>query len=213
MNRLAVWVLLVALAVAGPLYAPDASAERTGPYKILIMVSAPAGINYNLIRDALELQGWDITVTGLTETVAQCSYAPGGPIPVDVLIPAVSDVTEYDVLLLSTSRWWAPDPYRAIMDSPEAMALITTAAGSNMVVGALCAGVRVLAAANVINGVQVTGKSAFEDEYTAAGAIFLGEAVPPVLDGNILTSVRNQLTRTRLPQLMATAVDSLRALP
>ena len=213
MKRLAVWVLLIVLAAAGPFYAPDASAERTGPYRILILVSAPAGINYNLIRDALELEGWEVTVTGLTETVNQCAYAPGGPIPVDVLIPDVADVTAYDVLFISTSRSWAPDPYRDILDSPDAMALVTTAAQNNMLVAALCAGVRVLAAADVIHGVQVTGKTEFEDEYIAAGAVFLGEGVPPVLDGNILTSVRNQLNRTRLPQLMAAAVDSLRALP
>ncbi len=213
MRRLAMWVLCIALAAAGPLSAGGACAERTGTYKILIMLSAPAGINYNLIRDQLELKGWDITVTGLTETVPQCAYAPGGAIPVDVLIPDVSDVTEYDVLLISTSRGWAPDPYRGIMDSPAAMALVTQAAGSNMLLAALCAGVRVLAAADVIDGVQVTGRSNFEQEYVDAGAIYLGDDVPPVLDGNVLTSVRNQLTSPLLPEIMAAAADSLRALP
>ena len=67
--------------------------------------------------------------------------------------------------------------------------------GEGLLVGALCGGTRVLAAADVINGVTVTGHPLYSQEYVDAGANYVEGPVPPVVDGNILTSRRNQRSR------------------
>jgi putative intracellular protease/amidase len=131
---------------------------------------------------------------------------------VDVLIGDITDLSEYDVLAIMPGNSGAPGgSHGQLLASPEAVGLVSQAAQEGLLVMAFCGGVRVLAAADVINGIHVTGKSAYLQEYLDAGAIWAGEPSPPIRDRNILTSVRNQLHSSRVIEISRAAVDSLRA--
>jgi putative intracellular protease/amidase len=79
-----------------------------------------------------------------------------------------------------------------LLASPEAIALVQQAVADSLLVVATCGGVRVLAAADVIAGKTVTGYDTYSAEYVAAGATWAGDDVPPILDGNILTSAHGR---------------------
>jgi putative intracellular protease/amidase len=201
---LSLLVILVVLDVAVP------SSGDPGEVKILIMVCNSYGANYNLIRDVMELNGWDITTVGVTPTVPACFY--GGPITVDTLVTEIADVSHYDVLLIATSRViQTGGSHSQLLASPEALDLVAQAASESLLVVAQCGGTRVLAAAGVINGVTVTGKDEYLQEYLDAGAIWAGEVGTPVLDGNIMTSLRNQINSRRICELIRTYMAEKRA--
>jgi putative intracellular protease/amidase len=79
-----------------------------------------------------------------------------------------------------------------------------------LLVAAFCGGTRVLAAAGVINGVRVVGHPLYEQEYVDAGGIYVPDAVPPLVDGNIMTSRRGQYYAYEIYETMDAAIDSLR---
>lgn len=162
--------------------------------KALIVLPYNYGANYFLIADELEKMGWDITITGLTTQIPPCPAfaAPFGcpTINVDMLISEIGDITEYDCLLISSSTRVNYDPCIDLINSSEALALIQTAVDENLTVAAYCTAVRVLAAADVIDGLNVTGNPNYQSEYEAAGATFVGLRIPPVTDGNIVTCAR-----------------------
>ena len=168
--------------------------ENDGTTKILVILPNNLGGNFNFAFDDLEFLGWDVTFTGLTEIINTCSWPkPLGHInfQVDTLIQDIDDVTNWDVLVLMNASSTG-NAYGDILNSQEAMNLFVQANDNNMVIWATCAGVRVLAAADIINGVNVTGKSNFSSEYIAAGANYLGPEIPPVIDDNIVTSTKGR---------------------
>jgi putative intracellular protease/amidase len=187
----------------------EISAESgSGQVKALLLVSAPYGGNYNLLRDVMDIFGWETSTVGVASTVNACFY--GGPMAVDSLVGQITDVRKYDCLIVMPAK--KADSHRQLLDSPEALALVREAALDTLLVAAFCGGTRVLAAADVIEGVRVTGAPEFMQEYIDSGAIWAGDAVPPVLDGNILTSRRGQYYCYDVVELMRTAIDSLRTL-
>lgn len=186
----------------------QADAESgSGQVKALLLISAPYGGNYNLLRDVMDIFGWETTTVGVTPTVNQCFY--GGPMTVDSLATQITDVWRYDCLIIMPAN--KTGGHQQLINSPEALALVQQAAADSLLVAAFCGGTRVLAAADVIDSVLVTGAPEFLQEYLDAGAIWAGDAVPPVLDGNILTSTRGQYYCYDVVELMRTAIDSLRA--
>jgi len=206
-------VAVLALTQTGsPGAAPAIAASNggTGAVRVLIMVGNSYGANYNLIRDVMELYGWDLTTVGVTPTVTPCFY--GGPITVDTLVTEVADISEFDVLLITTSRvLQAGGSHSQLLSSPEALDLVADAAAESLLVVAQCGGTRVLAAAGVINGVTVTGKGEYLQEYLDAGAVWAGEVDTPVLDGHFLTSLRNQINSRRLCEVIRTYMAEKRA--
>jgi hypothetical protein len=76
---------------------------------------------------------------------------------------------------------------------------------AGIVVSAWCRAVRILAAADVIDGKNITGNADYEAEFVAAGATF-NELVPPVIDENLVTGVRSRYYREEMCQAIATAV-------
>jgi putative intracellular protease/amidase len=174
----------------------------SGQVEALLILSDGYGGNTNHIRDAMELSGWNYTYTGVDSVVENCYY--GEPKEVDILVSDITDVTQYDVVAIMPGN-----SHVQILGSPEVLALVNQAANEGLLVIACCGGVRVLAAADVLNGIHVTGKSQFLQEYLDAGAIWVGEPAPPIRDKNILTSVRNQLNCRRIIEVARTGIDSL----
>jgi len=199
---------LFAVPSSVPLEAAGPSSAGSGQVKALLVVNNTYGANYNLLRDVMDLYGWQTTVVGVTPTVTQCFY--GGPITVDLLVTDLADVSPYDCLIIMPAK--STDSHRQLLASPEALALVGQAVEESLLVVAFCGGTRVLAAAQVIDGVRVTGNPDFLQEYLDAGAIWAGDTVPPVLDGNILTTRRGQYYSHQICEVMRTAVDSLRVL-
>jgi len=184
--------------VASPILAEATTQEE--PIKILFVMDFDFGLNYGPIRTIFERFGWDITTTALNETLTSCDYADNYELTVDILLTDISDVTEYDILTIIPG-----EAHASLLSNETALALIRDAVSQNLVVTAWCRAVRVLAAADVIDGKNVTGHVDYQAEYEAAGATFF-DSSPPITDGNIITSVRSNFYRDETCNAIADAV-------
>lgn len=168
------------------------SAPRSGPgeIRILLMMGDRVGGYHYFTRDVWEQYGWSLTSAGLQPELDPCTL--GVPFDVDTLITGITDLSGYDCLAIMQTVAWPGDSHADILASPEALALVQQAVSEGLLVVASCGAVRVLAAADVIDGLDVTGYATYSQEYIDAGANYLGDSVPPVLDGNILTSAHGR---------------------
>ncbi len=190
--------------------------DPRGPITVLLLLDQNFGANYNLlapgqssIRDHFARYGWKVTVTGLAEHLDSCAaygaqFGARG-VTVDTLLADIKDLGYYDCLTIMPGQ-----AHSAILASPAALATVRAAAERGLIVSAWCRAVRVLAAADLIRGRQVVGHADYAGEYAAAGATYLGNDHPPVLDGNILTSVRSRFYRTATCEAIGRAVEENR---
>lgn len=198
----------IVLAPAPSAGAGPATLSAAGEVKVLVLMSNRHGAYFSYIRDQMELYGWDFTFTGVTDSVSNCYW--GLPFAVDTLVSEITDVSGYDCLLIAQSQAYQGLSHDQLLASPEALDLVRQAVADSLLVVAICGGTRVLAAADLIQGRQVTGYAAYRQEYIDAGGIWLGDGVPPVLDGNILTSSKGHYLSHQICEAMRSAVDSLR---
>ncbi len=165
------------------------SAQNNNP-DILVVLPEYFGANYCLVRDIFEKAGCDLTITGLNSEMTPCPW--GAPLGlesavVDILLTDITDITRYDgIAIMSGSRAYS-DPCADLLGNQAALDLIHTANDNGIAIGAYCTAARVLAAADVINGVNVTGHQDYAHEYANAGGVYLGANIAPVVDGNIMT--------------------------
>lgn len=182
--------------------------RTTTDIRVLFVMDHDYGANYYFIRPILEGYGWEVTITGMAEILTPCDYqSPTLTLPVDILIPEIVDIAEYDCVSIMPG-----ESHSLLLASQEALDLIRSAVDAGLIVSAWCKAVRVLAAADVIDGKHVTGDAEYQAEYEAAGAIF-HELVPPIIDGNIVTSVRSQYYRTEMCVAIATALGVYEEFP
>lgn len=178
--------------------------------RILIVLPHKYGANFYLNLTNFQRFGWGTTITAVTDPVQACNWAAPLGVPdlsPDLLISEVTDIQDYDVLAIMTATLYQPEPYQDLLNSTEMMDLIRSAVNNNVVVYAACGGVRVLAAAGVLNNVSVTGHPQFQSEYEAAGANYLGTNIPPVIDGFIVTGVRGMYYNVQNCDAIAKALD------
>ena len=173
--------------------------------EVLLLMGQRYGAYYNFSRDIMELYGWNLTTTSITPTVDGC-YG-GGTLAVDTLVNAITDVGRYDCLAIMQTIAYDGASHQELLTSPEALDLVRQAVTDSVLVVAICGGTRVLAAADVINGVHVTGYPSYSQEYLDAGAIWVGGDVPPVLDGNILTAARGHYYCHQICETMRDAIN------
>lgn len=179
---------------------------------LLVIIPDKWGANTFFDMDDYLRAGWNVTYAGLTNPVVPCSgfrYLSGVvDFPVDILIDSGIDPLDYDAIVIGpATSGTGPDPYGTLIDSPETVTLLQGAAAAETFVWSTCAGLRVFAAADIINGRQVIGNNRFTDEYAAAGAIYLGSDHPPVKDGPVLTTVRGMYYHHHLNDFIARAVE------
>jgi len=159
---------------------------------ILLVMPNYYNTNYNLHEDNFEFMGWNITFAGVNETVRPCpNYAGpmGNPIlTVDTLVSEITDVSKFDCIAIMSGSLSYGTSANDLVESDDVLNLVKAAVDSGMPVAGFTSGVRVLAAAGVINGKKVTGDARYEAEYEAAGATFYPYSFP-VVDGNIITSL------------------------
>ena len=180
--------------------------------KILCVIPNNLGANFNFNIDNMESYGWDVTWAGLTETVNTCSWSsPQGHISVDsdTLLQDIDDVTNWDVIALMPAKWWSGNAYGDLLNSQETLDLLVQAKESELIIWATCAGVRVLAAADIIDDVNVTGRSEYASEYIAAGANYMGTFIPPVIDENFITSSKGMFFHYQNIEAIITALAGL----
>ena len=172
------------------------STQLFANYKVLVLLPNKYGANFFLNKSNFEKYGWEITIAGTTRTVSPCNtYALQlgcQPITVDTLVNEIESVESWDCVAVMSGSFWSnypnSNPCGDLLASSAALNIVSEAAESGLIVIGFCTGVRVLAAANVLNGLRVTGNPNYIGEYTNAGAIWMGQKRPPVIQGNIITS-------------------------
>ena len=179
---------------------------------ILLIMPHNYGANYNFNRENFEEMGWKVTTAGITKIVQPCVLfarpaAACKPLTVDYLISEITDVTKYDCIAIMPAAWRTGEAYGDLLASRKTLDMLAAAVDSGVVVWATCAGVRVLARANVISGVRVVSQDAYKTELEAAGAIYVGNDHPPVIDGNIVTCARGQYYHVQNCDAIATALE------
>ena len=205
--------MILALLVAIPATCKNVD---DGQVDVLVIIAYHWGANTFLQMDNFASMGWHVTTAGVTQDVTPCDWFKRktgvAPFHVDHLVSEITDITQYDVLaLMSATSFYGPESYLDILGSPEAMALIRDAVDNGLAVWATCAGVRVLAAADVLQGRQVTGALRYQAEYEAAGATYLGADHAPVIDGSIITTVRGNYYHPQITQAITTVLQNQNA--
>ena len=190
---------------------------RKDGVRVLFLMPRNIGANNFLIRDVFEEYGWHVTRTAVLDTIPPCGFwgrHPSSlPLLPEVALSEVGNVAEYDVLFIATSpgqAWQVPDSYKDILESPEALGLVKSAVNEGLAVFAMCAGVRVLAAADVIADKRVVGAPRFQDEFRSAGAVWVGNERNdngPLISDNIITGARGQTYNVAIGQAIATVVE------
>jgi putative intracellular protease/amidase len=170
------------------------------PVEILLILDHDYGGNVPPIITIFERYEWSITTTALNETVSSCDYLGDDTFTVDILLTEISDVTQFDAISILPGN-----SHDLLRTNQSSLDLINAAMSAGIVVSAWCSAVRVLAAADVIDGKNITGNADYEAEFVAAGATF-NELVPPVIDGKLVTGVRSRYYREEMCQAIATAV-------
>ncbi|MDQ7797353.1 MAG: DJ-1/PfpI family protein [Candidatus Edwardsbacteria bacterium] len=180
-----------------------------GDYRILALYSGNYGPNSYYTKDDMARYGWRVTTAALTKTVSRCPYASYIPATtVDTLISDISGMEDFDALAIMPASWRSGASYTDLLNDSTTLRLIRAADSSSKTIWAPCAAVRVLAKAGVISGHRVVGASAYQSEYLGAGATYLGDDHPPVVDGNIVTCVRNQFYHVKNCEALALALES-----
>jgi putative intracellular protease/amidase len=170
------------------------------------------GANFNVddesmnIAELFESFGWICKIVSVGDSVQPCEGAVQfynrRPVATDYLISEITDLSLYRALVIMPGK-----SYHNLLNSHAAMELIQSAADRGMVIAAWCRGVSVLAAADVIRGKKVTGHSDYIEEYRKAGAEYIPDNPPPVVDGNIITTVRSKYYRTQMCEAIRNAVE------
>jgi putative intracellular protease/amidase len=191
--------------------------DQTDNVKVLFVLPARFGLNTNLTRECFDKYGWEVTTAGMTRTVSPCntsSSVGGRAVTVDTLISEIADITSFDALVIGQMSWQM-DPntaYNDLRNSQMFCKLVRDADSAGLVISASCAGVRVLAAAGILEGRTVTGRNGpnnmYGNEYLAAKAIFVGEGARPVTDGNLVTTTRGQYYQIENFEALLAAVNA-----
>jgi len=182
---------------------------------VLFLIARNYGLNYFLDKDIFEQYGWNLIHAGALDSIPACPPVADQvgvkPIIPDVLVSDIGDVKDYDAVIIMPAAGSynpVPNPFGDLLKNPKAMTIIASAEKEGLVVSAACAGVRVLAAADVIRGKKVVGSPRFQKEYEEAGAVFLGKDHPPAIEAHIITGARGLYYGYANCQAVATSIEA-----
>lgn len=174
---------------------------KEGAPRVLFIMDKNYGGNCPYILSNFEEYGWNITTTALYQEIDGCSYLHDRPFTVDCLFWEIDPLEAYDCIVLLPGS-----SHTSLLDNATVHKFIRSALGANKVVAAWCNAVRILARADALQGRNITGADDYKEEYLAAGATF-NTQVPPVRDGNLITSVRSRFYRTEMCELIRNTVE------
>ncbi len=205
-------LLICSFITCGKVEVENRPAEADG-VEVLLVLSQNYGANTFLYQDLFEQYGWHVTVAGVADLITACPSIADKldvpPVTPDVSLLEVDDISRYDVVaVMPASASFSDEPHADLLNHAQVMSLVSKAVEDGLVVAAWCAGSRVLAAADVLRGKSVVGSPKFEHEYVEAGAAFLGNDNPPVVDGNLVTAVRGMYYSVQNSMAVATALEA-----
>ena len=175
--------------------------------RVLLIMDDDFGVSYKIavksilsIKQQFEDFGWDLTVAGVKDTLIPCSWSKdtfgAKKMKTDLKVSVIQDVSEYDAVVVLPGR-----SHENLIHNQHFLNLIAEANRQGIVIAGWCRGVRLLAAAGVIRDKNIIGHMDYADEYEKAGASYVHfykkgvreffDVIPPVADGNIITSFIN----------------------
>lgn len=182
--------------------------------RVLALAAKNYGLNYFLMRDAFDRFGWSVTQTGVSEKIPACPSAGRNGIPpifTDLPVARISNIDRYAAVVIPPGAGNftpVPEPFQDLISSPEALNLIRKAVAGGRPVFATCSGSLVLAAAGVLRERRVVGALKFRERIEEAGAVFLGQDHPPVMDRGIVTSARGRYYNVPIAMAVATSIEN-----
>ena len=171
------------------------------------------------IKQQFEEFGWNLIISGVKDTLAPCDWGNQtygtDKMIVTKKISEIKNLTKFAAIIILPGRG-----FPNLLNSAEMMSLLQRANQEGIIIAAWCRGVRLLAAADIINGKNVIGHFDYFDEYKAAGANYVeysfmwdnGKKIfqnvtPPIRDGNIITTVRSLYYRNEMCQLIKETIE------
>jgi len=203
MNKKAIFLLILLIIIPNFLTIDGSAtvAIKTTNVRILLVMDNEYGLNYGGIIQKLEQFKWHITLAGPTDIITSCDDSGNNPLEMDILFSEIDDVTDYNCISILPGGAHE----NILANEGNILDKIKTAADEGIIISAWCRAVRCLAAADVINGRNITGHEDYFSEYVAAGATFFQKS-PPIIDGNIVTSCRSLFYQTEICLAIAKAI-------
>ena len=175
--------------------------------------------NIPSIKQQFEDFEWNIAISGISDTIRPCPWGESTfniePLFVLIKINEINSITDFDAVVILPGR----DFSRLITDDTT-LNLLKEANNKGMVIAAWCRAVRLLAAADIIRGRNIIGHFDYFEDYKAAGATYVEysfkwedgnkifkNVMPPIRDGNIITTVRSLYNRNEMCQLIKETVE------
>jgi putative intracellular protease/amidase len=148
----------------------------------MILAANSVGDTYFPAKQQFQSWGWTVTTAGLTPSVTSCLNTNPRPVPVDILISEVNNVilSQYECVFIPSGGHWS-----SLLNDPTTLNLISDAYNMGLIIASLCVGIRVLAAADIVDGVQIAYDVNSATQVFAAGGITVDARV--VTDQGIVT--------------------------
>ena len=195
--------------------------------RILLLTDNYYGSSYNVsvnkiksIKTIFESYGWEIQIAAVTDTVSPCPWGKDNfnikAMVADRKVEG-SKINNYDAIIIIPGR-----THENLIKNRNVISFIQEASRKNKVIAAWCRGVKVLAAADIVDGKTIIGHIQYAKDYEKAGADYIKYEIadprnrifknitPPVSDSNIITTVRSLYYRDQMCQLIKNAVDKNR---
>jgi putative intracellular protease/amidase len=211
---------ILLLVVFGPHFSALAkTCVPNDPPRVLLLADDSWGANWNIEDEKSSLSemflsyGWKLDLASVNGEVASCEFARQvtgvKSLRMDLLVSDIGTVKGYNAVIVLPGQ-----SHANLIASPQVLALLREADSAGLIVAGFCRGVRVLAAAGIVQGRRITGHPDYAAEYRNAGAVYLGfkdlerksDAPPPVVDGNIVTVVRSKYYREEAGEAIRAAV-------
>ncbi len=212
-NRLLAFVVFMGFfAYAGHGLAPPPESRAPLTVKALLLVDEVYGAslniedNQNSILEYFADYGWEVSIACCTPEVNPCPWAGMQGCEVinpDLMTYELDNALEWDVIVVVPGG-----SHANLLNCPFVLSVLAQANSNNIPIAAWCRGVRVLAAANVLEGIEITGHDDYIDAYQAAGAVYLGNFEPPTEDQGIITCVNATEYRQEMCAMIRDAVES-----
>ncbi|MFX0087523.1 MAG: DJ-1/PfpI family protein [Candidatus Hodarchaeota archaeon] len=150
--------------------------------KVLMIVDNAFGYTYFLVKNYLESWGINVITASATgsKLVTGCYNQPPNSTTADILISDITNITEYDAIHIPSGGHW-----KSLIGKTEVLDLIKQAYNNQVIVSALCIGLKVLAKAEIIKNVRMCGHPLAQADVTLAEGIYMDERV--VVDQRIIS--------------------------
>lgn len=186
-TRAFLWILIVFILILQLYYFQSstfvtADLEDIAQYRFTAFVADDYDFK-ELDNIIFTLESWGVEtpiIAGLNEIVKP---RDGDEYTVDILISDIN-VSEFDCIIIPGGG--GPEN---LIESEDVLNKIRQADSEGLVLAAICHGPLVLAKADVINGVEVTGYPDIESDLRKAGGIYIETTA--IVDGNIVTAYTN----------------------